>query len=31
MEELDISLDQVPEKVYHIVPISLFEQYTNNE
>ena len=31
MEEKSIHIDQVPEKVYHIVPISLFEQYTNNE
>ena len=29
MEEFAITLDQVPEKVYHVVPISLFEKYTN--
>ena len=31
MEEVTIQLDQVPEKVYHIVPIRLFEKYTNQE
>lgn len=28
MEELVISIDQVPEKVYHIVPVNFFEKYS---